>query len=289
MLAGRLRIGEWTQRAAYDGHRFPVDQQVLSIKNIFSDTLHFVGRQLAPYIKDARLRRQLLETIDSLSGGREVHEAPANALGQELPQQWGAYEPAWVIAQMVLKQQARFGHRPNPHGMSLVIEPWVLLETLLERVLAQLARELSAHGHNAISRPQRRTRFLIGSMKAVEERYLLPDCVLSLDDKPIANFEAKYRDYSRTGSPLRGESYQAITAGRALRTELAVLVYPNAMEAQVFGVEVSGHPPEKLAAIGLDLFSYRKGAGERERAAKVSSLLENATGTSMLMAKGAAA
>lgn len=286
ILSGRLRVGEWIRRASYEGHRFPVDHQVLSIDNAYAQTLAYVGQCLAVHIREAWFRRQLLECVETLSGGREVHAPPANAVGLDLPVQWGAYEPAWTIAQMVLKQRSRFGPRPLPYGMSLVIEPWILLERLLERTLAQLAQRLSRTGAKFRSQPQRSRIFLAGSMLDEGSRYLIPDCVLLRNDGPIVNFETKYRDYARTGAPLRGESYQAITAARALGTPLTVLVYPNAMPSQLFTVEKPGHPPEQLAVVGLDMFGYRKVVGEKERADQLCSLLENLPGTCIMPDKG---
>lgn len=279
MLSGRLRVGEWASRAAYDGHRFPVDRQLLSIQNAYSGTLSYVGQILGHHIADPFIRRQLAEAVVELSGGREVHDPPSNAVGLDLPDQWAAYAPAWTIAQMILRQRSRFGRRPQPFGMSLAIEPWILLENLLERTLRQLAKDLGASGQTFSSRPQRHTMFLSGKMGDASRRYLYPDCILLCDGIPIVNFEAKYRDYERSHAPLRTESYQAITAGRALGTSLAVLVYPNDCPTEIFSVLKSGHPPEELAVVGLDLFSYRRGIGERERADRLHSLLENVNGT----------
>lgn len=289
MLSGRLRVGDWVSRAAYDGHRFPVDHQVLSIDNSYAQTLAYVGQALAPAIREAAVRRQLLENVDTLAGSREIHDAPANAVGLDLPVQWGAYEPAWIIAQMILRQRSRFGHKPQPYGMSLAIEPWILLERLLERALVRLAERLSKNGVNYKSRPQRGVTFLVGSTPDETSRRLTPDCVLLRDDKPIVNFEAKYRDYGSTGSPLRNESYQAITAGRALDTSIAVLVYPNPLPGTWFAIRAAGHSPEHLAVIGLDLFGYRKGVGEEKLADQLLSLLENIPGTAILSPQGAAA
>lgn len=289
MLSGRLRVGEWAQRAAYDGHRFPIDRQALSLQNDYSGTLAYVGQILAQHIRDPFIRRQLAETVAELSGGREIHDPPANAVGLDLPDQWAAYAPAWTIAQMVLRQRSRFGGRPQPFGMSLAIEPWILLERLLERSLALLAKNLGKAGTSFSSRPQRNTMFLSGKMRDGTCRYLYPDCILLRDGIPVVNFEAKYRDYERTRAPLRTESYQAITAGRALGTSLAVLVYPNDCATEILDVKKSGHPPEELAIVGLDMFTYRRGIGERDRADRLCSLLENTRGTYIMAHKGEAA
>jgi hypothetical protein len=289
MLSGRLRVGEWLERAAYEGHRFPVDRQVLTMANAYARTLAHVGQILAPHVRSALVRRQLLETSDVLAGGYEVPDAPPNAVGLQLPIQWGAYEPAWTIAQLILRQRTRFGERPQPHGMSLVIEPWILLERLLERTLACLARQLTGGGQTFRSRPQRGLRFLIGTGPGDPDRHLVPDCVLLRENVPVVNFEAKYRDYARTGGPSRGESYQAITAGRASGTSLAVLVYPNCMPPRIFQVRKAGQMPNQMGVFGLDLFGYRRGMGEQERADRLHRLLENTSGTCILGTEGEAA
>jgi hypothetical protein len=287
MLSGRLRVGEWARRAAYDGHRFPIDRHILSSNNIYSQTLVFVGQVLAPFIDLPQARRQLLENLDTLSGGIEVSDAPSNAIGLELPEQWGAYDPAWTIAQFVLKQRSQFGRQSRPHGMSLVIEPWILLERLLERTLSSLAEQLTTDfGTSFASKPQRAVTFLSGAQLASDARHLVPDCVLLRNNSPLVNFEAKYRDYARTGAPLRTESYQAITAGRALGTRLAILAYPNDIPTKVLDVHKVGYPPEKLAIIGLDMFGYERGSGEKKRSQLIRSILENILGTCTLRDQG---
>lgn len=288
MLSGRLRVEEWLVKAAWDGHRFPVDRQHLSPHNAFSDTLSFVGYMLAPHIGDPLLRRELLACVETLSHGREVPAPPPNAVGLRLPDQWGGYEPAWTIAQLVLRQKAPLGSRAALQGMSLAIEPWRLLERLLERTVAALASMLDVGGFEYMSKRQSGTSFLTGSLKG-DARRLLPDCVLARDGSAIANFEAKYRDYQRTGAPRREESYQAITAGRALGTSLAVLVYPNAMTPRIFEILQAGHRPDRLAVVGLDMFGYRRGSGEVSRATQLRELFENEEGTCMLAEKGEAA
>ncbi|MEE3500478.1 5-methylcytosine restriction system specificity protein McrC [Acidiphilium acidophilum] len=285
VLSGRLRVNEWILRASYDGHRFPVDQQVLSADNAYAQTLAYVGRYLAQHTPETRVRRQLLECVETLTGGREVAAPPANAIGLDLPVQWGAYDPAWTIAQMVLKQRARFGPRSLSYGMSLVIEPWILLERLVERTLKHLAQRLSISGEMFTSRAQKRAVLLSGSIRE-NSIYSRPDCVLFRGGVPIVNCEAKYRDYARTDAPLPEEVYQAVTAGRALGTLIAVLVYPNTMPSRTFTIQKSGHPPETLVILGVDMFGYRKSVGERERANKLLPLLENIIGTCIMSADG---
>ena len=289
MLSGRLRIEEWLRRATFDGHRFPIDRQHLSDDNPFAPTLAHVGGFLGPHLTDPKLRRDLYGTLDRLIGGQDVPDPPAGAATLELPEQWSGYEPAWVIAQMILKQRSRFGRRPQAHGMSLVIEPWPLLERLLERTLHALAADLTRDGVAHQARPQSGVHFLKATGTGEDARRLHPDCVLLREGKSVVNFEAKYRNYERTGAPRREESYQAITAARALGTPLAVLVYPNAMETRVFEVLKPGDAPRHLAVMGLDLFGYRRGSGEMERAHALRKALENIAGTDMVAVKGVSA
>ena len=282
MLTGRLRVEEWALRAAYEGHVFPVDRQHLTIQNAYARTLGYVGQLLAPHLDEPRARRQLAESVDALTDGREIESSPANASHLDLPEQWRAYESAWAIAQMILRRTSRFGTRPQAHGLSFVIEPWQLLEELLERTVQALAVDLTRGGILHVARAQNDTAFLVQiETEGAKGRHvhLRPDCVLYREGSPVISFEAKYRDYARTGGPRREESYQAITAARALGTKLAVLIYPNGIETRVFEVRTPANAPRHLAVVGLDLFAYRRGAGEVESAQKLKTSLENVIGT----------
>lgn len=281
LLDGSLRVEEWIQTLFSEPHVFPVERQTLSRDNPFTRTLSHVAQMLMADVTDTVLRRRLLDTVDQLSHGRDVPEAPPNATDIHLPDQWGAYLPAWTIAQMILRRRTTPDARARPHGVSFAIEPWILLERLLERAVRRLAVTMTSDCATFTSHAQAGRAFLSRAVHNRRSRMLLPDCTLARDGLTIVNFEAKYRDHSITNAPERSESYQAITAGRALGTRLAVLVYPNANEAEVFDVLEKGHRPERLATIGLDLFGYRRGQ-EGGLAESLRALMEKASVTCML-------
>ncbi len=281
LLDGHLRVEEWIQTLFSEPHIFPVERQTVSTDNAFNRTLSHVGRILMADVTDATLRRRLMNTLKELSEGRDVAEPPTNATEIHLPDQWGAYLPAWTIAQMILRRRTTPDARARPHGISFAIEPWILLERLLERVVGRLATAMSGDDAMFTSHSQSGKAFLSRAVRDHRSRMLFPDCTLVREGVTIVNFEAKYRDHSITNAPKRSESYQAITAGRALGTRLAVLVYPNANEAEVFDILEKGHRPERLATIGLDLFGYRRGQ-EGEFAKSLEALMQKAGVTCMI-------
>lgn len=288
MLSGRLRVEEWIRTVAYAPHIFPVERQSLTRVNAFSQTLAHVAEILMPAIADPVLRRQLQSAVDQLTDGRDVSGPAPDAIDLPLPDQWGAYLPAWTIAQLVLKRLSPMGERPSAHGISFAIEPWVLLERLLERTLTSLSSMLTTESVRFTSKAQVQRTFLAGKLNDNRKRVLYPDCILLRDGMPFVNFEAKYRDYGLANAPKRAESYQALTAGRALGTSIAVIVYPNANDPEILDVLERGHRPDTLAVMGLNLFDYQRGA-ENGLAEKMRRLLENVTGTDTLEHKGATA
>ena len=91
-----------------------------------------------------------------------------------------------------------------------------------------------------------------------------PDGMLFENGKPIATFEAKYRDIDVKRGPEPHEIYQALAAARAAGAALAVLVYPGSFEPLAWSIDQPGAYPSRLMALGLEMFSYRPG-GESER------------------------
>jgi hypothetical protein len=165
----------------------------------------------------------------------------------------------------------------------VVVEAWPLLETLLRRSLLAavgLAREagqdwaadepktyplLSVPPHPTVLRP--------GTPRAVR-----PDGVLREGTQVVATFEAKYSPGPEPGKrwPNRKDLFQTLATASALSAPVAVLVYPGRFETTWWQVAGVG-PPRRLAAVGLDLYSYRRGTGELGRAARLRHLLEDAT------------
>jgi hypothetical protein len=149
-----------------------------------------------------------------------------------------------------------------------------LLERLLERTLDCVASQAREEGLALTHAPKCDVKLLsAATMHSTEDRAVEPDGLIMDSGLPIASFEAKYRQFTATG-PLREEIYQALSAARATGAALSVLVYPNAFKTRVWEVQLPGQSPSMLAAVGLDLFSYRSG-GEKERGADILQLLKN--------------
>lgn len=274
-LTGRLNVAKWGASASWQPHVFPSEVQELTRQNDFNATLAYVALMLSGATRDVRLRTRLVDLAAQISSGAgAVSSLPAGIEDRELPSQWASYSPAWTIAKMVLRQRLPLSERRMVEGMSLAIEPWPLLETLLDR---SLKRAVSLHrderpGLRAFK--QREVRFLdpigVGHSPAI----LKPDSIIAEGDRILANFEAKYRDFAVTGRPLPEECYQAITAARAVCSPVAILVYPGRVTPRSWKVLQSGPHPARLAVVGLDMFSYRRGSGDNQRANLLMSLLE---------------
>jgi hypothetical protein len=275
-LRGRLDVAKWITKASWQPHIFPSVVQDLSFENEFNDALSYVALLLSWATRSQLVRARLMDVAAMLSPGRPTPVTVASGIEERnLPEQWSAYEPAWSLARMVLKQQSPLSERRNITGMSLAIEPWPLLERLLERSLANLVRRADPGG--AVLRTGRQTQVkFLDPIGAHASQFLVPDATLERDGVVVANFEAKYRDYAQTGRPKRSECYQAITAARSLSSPLAVLVYPGQLATRLWAVQRAGQHPERLAVVGLDLFSYRKGQGDIQRAEMLSHLIGGA-------------
>ena len=273
-LSGRLNVSKWASSASWQAHVFPSEVQELSRRNEYNDALAHVAVLLSAATNSVRLRTCLVDLAAQLSSGRSAPlTLPTGIEERQLPGQWMSYSPAWTIAQMVLRQRVPLSDRRMLDGMSLAIEPWPLLETLLDRSLKRVVALNRDVRPDLRTTKQKEVRFMepIGGGHA--PAVLRPDSILVEGTRVIANFEAKYRDFSATGRPLREECYQAITASRAVGSPLAVLVYPGRLAPRSWTVLEDGPHPKRLTVVGLEMFSYRRGTGDIERAHLLMSLL----------------
>lgn len=285
-LKGRLDTTAWSRTALWQPHRFSVAYQSLTADNAYSRTLAVVARRLAATAADPAVRGSLLDSARALRpGAPQVVHADAGVELRPLPPQWSIYAPAWDIAVAVLGRRALLGSTGTRHGVSLVVEAWPLLERLLERSLDAAVAAAGAAGR-ALSRPAKRKIPMLepdpGNPWA-RTRTVEPDGVLEDEGTVIATFEAKYQrtgpPSQRTGEkspswPTREHLFQALTTAAVCDSPLSVLVYPERLEPAWWTVKgLNGHPV-RLAAIGLDLFGYRSGSGERERGELLLALLE---------------
>ena len=260
-LRGKLVVGEWVQSAWSNPSRFPQEYALLDADNEFARALAFVAAMFARVARLQDTRFKLLDSIALLRPGLpSVSIAPKGIEHLDLPQQWSAYQPAWSIAAAMLARRSLLGPQGSRAGISIAIEPWPLLERLLERSLENAVQQGCAAGRKLKSAAQSDHTILRRFLgPAREDHFVRPDGILIEDDATLATFEAKYRAYSREGGPLRSEIYQALAAARACSSPLAVLVYPGRFDPAYWCVCKAGATPSCLAAIGLDMFSYRTG------------------------------
>lgn len=260
-LRGKLLVTEWVRTAFRDPARFPQEFGVLTTDNDFSIALAFVAERFAKVVRQQRTRASLIEAIELLRPGltRPSSVTPGVELRQ-VPPQWSVYRPAWAIASAILGRRSLLGPQGIQAGVSIAIEPWPLLERLLERSL-ETAADLGRREGRPLSSDVQTERVILARAggSAHADHSLRPDGVLLENRLPIATFEAKYRLYVPSEGPLRSEIYQALTAARALSSPLAVLVYPGKFETGFWRVKTPGDAPAALAAVGLDMFGFRAG------------------------------
>lgn len=274
VLMGKLDVTRWARHAAWKPHRLPVSYQALTADNSFTRALAHVAELLAHATRDPATSGRLLRLAREVRPGAPPHAAvdPAD-VQRPLPSQWGAYRGAWDIVVSVLLGKALLGTRGQRHGVSLAVEAWGLLETLLVRVLAHTVRAARDDGRRMIA-PAKHSSGLIQPTadSAGKRRRVTPDGRLTEGDATVATFEAKYSrgDGSR---PERTHVFQALATAAACRAPLAVLVYPDEFEPVWWDTTSFGDHPRQLVAVGLGLFGYRRGKGDRQRGRRIYELL----------------
>jgi hypothetical protein len=266
-LNGHLNVSRWVRRSLVDPTLFPIERDELTVANDFSRGLSVVAsyfrRSAIDPVLASRLRR--LES-GTLPGQALVSYVDPSVASRRLPPQWGRYRGAWDIASAVLRNRSVVGDPGHSVGLEVAIEPWPLLETLLERSLRALASDPAL----SLQFPMKRKHPVLVD-GAVVAKNVEPDGVLRRDGQTIATFEAKYTTASDV--PKESHLYQALTAAAVVHSPVAVLVYPGAEVPRVFDVLGFNGQPSKLATIGLDLYRYRRGGGGDVRARAIHDLL----------------
>lgn len=261
MLRGRLHVGRWVRHAATTPQRFPVSFDALTTDNAYSRALSFVARQLASSCSDRRVRATLLRSARLLRpGAPEVAALDPGIHRRSLPPQYGAYRPAWALAVAILSGRTLVGSKGRRYGFSVVVPTWPLLETLLRRTLRASAEIATSEGEVLSALPKGRVDFLLPrDPPELDARQVEPDGRLVQASGSVrATFEAKYKNHHDPGWPSREDVFQAACAAAACRSRLAVLVYPGRFTDKIWAVRNMPSGPLLLAAIGLDLFSYRR-------------------------------
>lgn len=269
---GRLDVTAWARSSVIDPTQFPMAHDELSVLNDFTRALSVVagllGRSAAGSDVVSRLRRLQNGVIPGSPVPAFVNPAVAR---RRLPSQWASYGPAWDLAAAILRSQSVVGDPGRATGLEVAVEPWRLLETLLERALAALA----ATDDDLRVEPKTTYPLLVdhasGVMTAGADgfpRAVEPDGLLTRrDGRVLATLEAKYAN-----RPKRDHVYQALATAAALASPLAVLVYPWREAPRRFNVAGFHGHPQDLVTIGVGLFDYQRGASDRDLASVLGSL-----------------
>lgn len=264
-LRGTLNASEWLKKAAWMPHRFPVSVTRLASDNPFTKGLSEVAKILAAASSSARIKAGLNAVRRDLS----ANTSPSNfstqaATSRKLPAQWNAYKPAWSIAVAVLNRSSLFGTTGNHVGLSLAIEPWPLLEKALEKTLFAIESRGARSGRRIETQMKGRLPLLDAGRSTHQGFSVEPDGRMFEDANVVATFEAKYKPFD--GIPARNDIYQAVTTASVCGAALAILVYPTSFASRIWNVNSFNGKPAKLAAIGMDMFSWAGNETANERA-----------------------
>jgi hypothetical protein len=279
-LKGKLDSTLWVRNAILHPHRFPVSFSNLSADNSFNAALSLAAELLSRAVRAPETRGRLLSATRGLKTRSSVLVTPAT-LQHHVPPQWASYAPAWSVALAVLKQRSLLGAQGRHVGVSIAIEAWPLLERLLERSLAAAAHLFRQMNRDVDVAPKAPAILLQKPVTAAYgPRSVIPDGLLVENGLAIASFEAKYK---RRGSnwPDREDIYQSLATAAACGSPFAVLVYPERFAPVIWPISGMHGQPKYLAAIGLDLFSYRLGVGDTDRGKLLKDLIAQAQGAAL--------
>lgn len=274
VLRGKLRATAYLRSAPVRPHRFPVTFDSLSADNDFTKAMAVVAGVLQRATTSSATASALAELRVGLRPGSPEFAAinPA-VVSRPLPAQWSVYRPAWSIAIAILSNSSLLRSTGLHRGVEVAIEAWPLLEHLLERGLQAAQHEAAAKGRTVSIIPKQLQPLLTNPGHPASPRGVEPDGQLAEAGVTIATFEAKYSPGPLArGWPPRSHIFQALSTAAACDSPLAVLVYPRSFAPIWWDVAGLGRPSH-LAAIGLGLFSYRRGNGDVAAGQALSKLL----------------
>jgi hypothetical protein len=207
-------------------------------------------------------------------GSPEFAAIDPTVVARPLPSQWSVYRPAWSIAVAILSNSSLLRSTGQHRGVEVAIEAWPLLEHLLERGLRAAQQQMYEAGRTIDVVPKGHQPLLQNPSHGASPRFVEPDGQLAEAGHTIATFEAKYSPGPLPGRwPPRSHLFQALSTASACDSPLAVLVYPRSFEPRWYDVAGFSGRPTHLAAIGLGLFSYRRGTGDVSAGQALSQLL----------------
>lgn len=275
VLRGKLRATAYLRSAPIRPHRFPVTFDSLSADNDFTRAMAVVAGILERATTSSATASTLTELRVGLRpGSPEFAAVNPSVVSRPLPAQWSVYRPAWSIAVAILSNTSLLRSTGQHRGVEVAIEAWPLLEHLLERGLRSLQVDAAAKGRTINLLPKGLQPLLANPSLPSSARFVEPDGQLVEAGSTIATFEAKYSPGPLAGAwPPRSHIFQALSTAAACGSPLAVLVYPRSFGPIWWDVAGFGGQPSHLAAVGLGLFSYRRGAGDITAGKALSQVL----------------
>jgi 5-methylcytosine-specific restriction endonuclease McrBC regulatory subunit McrC len=280
ILKGKLRLTPWLHDVALRPHRFPTAFDLLESDNDFTRAMAHVASSLAGASNTPSVRSLLHQLALALRpGAPEDVRIDPSIIRRPFPPQWAVYRPAWSIAVAVISRSSLLASRGQHRGFEVAIEAWPLLETLLERSLVAAVRIAADTGTTLQLRGRGAQAALLTEGSTVHQR-VEPDGWLLSGGHTLAVLEAKYAPAPRQAWPAgqnwpeRGHVFQVLAAAAACSSPLAVLIYPGLFEPHEWEVKGFNGTPSTLIAMGLGLFSYRRGAGDDERGSRLLEVLD---------------
>ncbi|KRF44617.1 hypothetical protein ASH01_11535 [Terrabacter sp. Soil811] len=288
-LVGRLDVSKWVTHSLIHPTEFPQRQTTLTIDNDYTRALGWVAEALAVRCTDAQLAARLRHIAARLRPGLAPHTTVDPGVAtRHIPAQWRAYAPAWSTACAVLRRVSPVHRSGLLEGFGLALEPWPLLERLLLRSLYAAAEQSAAAGKPLRAQGHSSHALLSAAQvgdprpplaRLARARGVEPDGSLWVGSRVVATFEAKY-SRADSDTTFRSHVFQAMTTAAALDSPMAVLVYPEASEPVTWAVHGFHGKPMRFSAIGIDMFGYRRGAGDELRGQRLLRLVTDQLGGS---------
>lgn len=280
-LDGQLDIERWVLSRPMRDFSFPVHRSVLDANNELTAALSLAAVLLARSVADGTVRSALMKlSRDIRPGLPEVVAFDPSVIGRPLPQQWSRYDEAWSIAQVVLTTSGFTSRHGSLAGVEVALEPWRLLEELLDRTVTEVVRQARMAGLDWHNRIHPVIEFLHPDtsgrgdlVRLLSPRTGEPENLIIGPSGAVASFEAKY---SRPAGPraIRGHMYQLLTTAAHAGSPCAVLVYPELAEPVHWRAANARTSVRDVYALGLNLFGYSRDGGVGERATVILDLVD---------------
>jgi McrBC 5-methylcytosine restriction system component len=269
-LTGHLDVTKWVRSAVLDPTKFPHGFDALTTANDFTRALSLVAGWLSRVATDGELSSRLRRLQTAVIPDHPVPTYVNPAVAQRpLPPQWFTYMPAWYIAASLLRHRSVVGDPGRAAGLEVAVEPWPLLENVLVRALQTLA--MPPYDYEFVPK----ARYTLLSHAQRPALSVIPDGALRRENVIVATFEAKYTVPGP--SPAESHVHQALATAAALSSPTSILVYPGNQAPRRYKVTGFHGTPVSLITLGLQLFSYKRGIGDIERASLIRNVLAQAS------------